>query len=77
MDRLLDAPVEALQAVPEIGPVVAASVRAFADEPHNRALVDKLRDAGVNMASQPPAVDDGAAAAGRQDVRADRHAGER
>ena len=36
MDRLLEAPVEALQTVPEIGPVVAASVRAFADEPRNR-----------------------------------------
>ena len=46
---MLDAPVEALQTVPEIGPVVAASVRAFADEPHNRALVAKLAAAGVNM----------------------------
>ena len=35
---ILDAPLEALQAIPDIGPVVAASVRAFADEPHNRAL---------------------------------------
>ena len=33
---------EQLQTVPEIGPVVAASVRSFADEPHNRALVAKL-----------------------------------
>ncbi len=47
---LLEAPVEALQTVPEIGPVVAASVRAFADEPHNRALIAKLAAAGVNMA---------------------------
>ena len=38
---------------------VAASVRAFADEPHNRELVDRLRDAGVNMESQAPAVDEG------------------
>jgi DNA ligase (NAD+) len=59
MDRLLDAPIEMLQTVPEIGPVVAASVRAFANEPHNRALIAKLRDAGVNMESQAAAVDDG------------------
>ncbi|MEO7271877.1 MAG: NAD-dependent DNA ligase LigA [Vicinamibacterales bacterium] len=59
MDRLLEAPVEMLQTVSEIGPVVAASVRAFADEPNNRALIAKLRAAGVNMASQTPAVDDG------------------
>jgi len=55
LPALLDASVEELQLVPEIGPVVAASVRAFAEEPRNRALVDKLAAAGVNMASlQPP-----------------------
>jgi DNA ligase (NAD+) len=59
MDRLLDASVEALQSVSEIGPVVAASVRAFADEPHNRALIDRLRAANVNMDSQTPAIEDG------------------
>ena len=41
MPAILDAPVEALQTIPEIGPVVAASIRAFADEPHNRALIDE------------------------------------
>jgi DNA ligase (NAD+) len=57
MQAIIDAPVEALQTIPEIGPVVAASVRTFADEPHNRALVEKLAAAGVNMESQQPAVD--------------------
>jgi DNA ligase (NAD+) len=57
MAAILDAPVEALQTIPEIGPVVAASIRAFADEPHNRALIEKLAEAGVNMESQLPAVD--------------------
>ena len=54
MGAILDAPIEALQSAPEIGPVVAESVRAFASEPHNRALVDKLTAAGVNMASLQP-----------------------
>jgi DNA ligase (NAD+) len=54
MDQLRAAPVEALQTAPEIGPVVAASLRAFFDEPHNGRLLDRLRDAGVNMASQAP-----------------------
>jgi DNA ligase (NAD+) len=54
MDEILAAPVEKLQGVPEIGPIVAASVRAFADEPHNGDLVKKLAAAGVNMASQQP-----------------------
>jgi DNA ligase (NAD+) len=54
MQAILDAPMEALQAAPEIGPVVAASVRSFAEEPHNRELVAKLAAAGVNMASLQP-----------------------
>ena len=54
MDALLDAPVEALQAVSEIGPVVAASVRAFASEARNRDLVRRMAAAGVNMTSLAP-----------------------
>jgi DNA ligase (NAD+) len=54
MQRVLDAPLEALQSVADIGPVVAASVRAFAEEPRNRQLVERLEQAGVNMASQAP-----------------------
>jgi DNA ligase (NAD+) len=54
MDAILDAPIERLQTAPEIGPVVAASVRSFADEPRNRALIVKLAAAGVNMASLQP-----------------------
>ena len=54
MERVLEAPVEALQSVPEIGPVVAASVRAFAEEPRNRRLVVRLAKAGVNMTSRAP-----------------------
>ena len=55
MDAIMDAPVEALQNTPEIGPVVAESVRSFAEEPHNRAVVAKLAGAGVNTKSlQPP-----------------------
>jgi DNA ligase (NAD+) len=54
MDRVLAAPAEALQSVSEIGPVVAASVRLFADEPRNRELVERLAKAGVNMTSRAP-----------------------
>jgi DNA ligase (NAD+) len=54
MHTLLEASVEALQVVPDVGPVVAASVRTFADEPRNRELVHRLKEAGVNMASQAP-----------------------
>jgi DNA ligase (NAD+) len=55
---VLDASLESLQAAPEIGPVVAESVRLFAEEPRNRALVARLEEAGVNMQTslpEPPA----------------------
>jgi DNA ligase (NAD+) len=55
MDRILDASVEMLQSAPEIGPVVATSVRLFADEPRNRTLIARLAESGVNMVSQVPA----------------------
>jgi DNA ligase (NAD+) len=58
MERIMTEPAEALQSVSEIGPVVAASVRAFADEPRNQALVARLKEAGVNMNSQAPAPSD-------------------
>jgi DNA ligase (NAD+) len=54
MDGLLKATIDQLQATPEIGPVLAASVRSFAEESHNQALVTKLTKAGVNMKSTAP-----------------------
>jgi DNA ligase (NAD+) len=54
MDKMLAAPVEALQTVAEIGPVLAAAVRAFADEAMNRQLVGRLKKAGVNLSTSLP-----------------------
>ena len=54
MERVMHATVEELQTAPEIGPVVAASVHAFASEPVNKTLVDKLREAGVKMTTDLP-----------------------
>ncbi|MDH3379168.1 MAG: NAD-dependent DNA ligase LigA, partial [Gammaproteobacteria bacterium] len=47
-DTLMAADVEALQGIPDIGPVVAQSIRSFFDQDHNREVIDKLRAAGVN-----------------------------
>jgi DNA ligase (NAD+) len=49
MTRLRAASLEALQAVADVGEVVAASVRSFLDEPTNAALIDALAAAGVRM----------------------------
>ncbi|MBI4886655.1 MAG: NAD-dependent DNA ligase LigA [Acidobacteria bacterium] len=53
MDALGTASVEQLEATPEIGPVLAASMRSWCDEPRNRALLDRLRAAGVRMEVPP------------------------
>lgn len=47
LEALEAASIEDLQRVPEIGPVVAASVRSWFDEAHNRELVRRLAEAGV------------------------------
>ncbi len=57
---LLDASEEDLVAVHGVGPEVAASVRQFTTEPHNRAVVERLLAAGV--APVPPAAPTGALA---------------
>ena len=44
-----EAAVEVLEAVNDVGPVVARSVRAFFDESTNAALIDRLAAAGVRM----------------------------
>jgi DNA ligase (NAD+) len=49
IDAIASASLEELQQVREIGPVLAASVRSWFDEPANRALIDRLRDAGLKL----------------------------
>jgi DNA ligase (NAD+) len=49
IDALMAATAQAIETTREVGPVVAASVRAYFDEPRNRALIDRLRAAGVAM----------------------------
>jgi DNA ligase (NAD+) len=51
MDALAAAPAEAMQNARDIGPVVAAAVREYFDEPHNLALVARLRAAGLQLES--------------------------
>jgi DNA ligase (NAD+) len=50
LDRVIDASVEQLQEAPDVGPIVAQSIRTFFDQPHNREVVLQLRAAGVTWA---------------------------
>lgn len=47
LDRLMKAAPEELEAVSDIGPVVARSIRQFFDEAHNRHVIEALRKAQV------------------------------
>jgi DNA ligase (NAD+) len=55
IDALAGASADEIDAVPEIGPEIAASVAAWFDDPDNLALVEKLRAAGVRLEDPPPA----------------------
>jgi len=49
IEALAAASAESLQQIPEIGPVLAASVVEWFAEPRNRRLIERLRAAGVRM----------------------------
>jgi len=49
LDALISAGLDELQRVPDVGPVMAASVVDFFANTRNRAVLDKLRLSGVNM----------------------------
>jgi len=54
LDTLAAADEAGLTAVEGVGPEIAASVLAWFASPHNRALVEKLRAAGVRLADPAP-----------------------
>jgi len=47
LDAIMVASEDALLQVADVGPVVAHSIRTFFDQPHNREVLQALRDAGV------------------------------
>ena len=55
LDALMDAPLEQLLEVDDVGPIVAQSLRTFFDQPHNREVVEQLRACGVVWPEGPPA----------------------
>ena len=54
LDGLLLADGKTLQQVPDVGPVVAASLAAFFGVSHNRQIIERLRAAGVNWPDGEP-----------------------
>ena len=62
MDRIIDATLAQLQAVPDVGPVVALSIHTFFAQPHNREVVAQLRAAGIHWPEHEPSAAADAAA---------------
>ena len=58
LDALMAASVDELLAVVDVGPVVAASIRTFFDQPHNFEVVEQLRAAGVHWPEHDGSVAD-------------------
>lgn len=54
LDNLMEAGQEELEAVPDVGPIVASHIRRFFGEPHNREIIEELRRAGVKPRETEP-----------------------
>jgi len=54
LDQIMDAPVDVLAAVEGVGPTIAASVRRWFDDPTHRAMVERLRAAGLRFTGEAP-----------------------
>ena len=52
LDSLMKAPAEELIQIEDVGPRVAESILFFFRQPENIVLIEKLREAGVNLISQ-------------------------
>ena len=48
IDELAQAKPEELKEIQEVGPVMAGSISKFLSDPHTRAIIKRLKDAGVN-----------------------------
>ncbi|WP_284409405.1 NAD-dependent DNA ligase LigA [Acidovorax sp. SUPP3334] len=55
LDAIMDASVEQLLEVNDVGPIVAEAIRTFFDQPHNREVVEQLRACGVAWPEGAPA----------------------
>jgi len=54
LDGLMQADADALQQVPDIGPVVALSIAQFFAEAHNREVIEQMRACGVHWREGEP-----------------------
>ena len=58
MDGILNASLDEISMIDDIGPVIAESVYNFFKQEQTRDLIEKLKQAGVNMESNEEALDE-------------------
>ncbi|MES2949144.1 MAG: NAD-dependent DNA ligase LigA [Pseudomonadota bacterium] len=56
LDSIMDATVEQLLEVADVGPIVAESIHTFFEQAHNREVVEQLRGCGLTWEEGEPAV---------------------
>jgi DNA ligase (NAD+) len=54
LDGIMDASLEQLTQVADVGPIVALSLRTFFDQAHNREVVEQLRACGITWTEGEP-----------------------
>ena len=54
LDSIMDATLEQLTGVADVGPIVAQSLRTFFDQTHNREVVEQLRACGLTWEESEP-----------------------
>ena len=57
MDRFKNASVEELTSIPDIGETIAKSIKDYFDNDHNSAIVEELKEIGLNMEYTGPKVE--------------------
>jgi len=55
LDAIRESSIEELQQIPDVGEVVGQSIHDFFREPHNLAVIEKLRKAGLRFEAEPKA----------------------
>ena len=55
IDQLINIPPETLEEKPDFGPIMAQSIHDFFSNPRNQEVIQRLRDAGINMTAEETA----------------------
>ena len=54
IEPMMDASLDELQRIPDVGEIMGESIHAFFRDEHNRALLARLKEAGLNMGEHDP-----------------------